>query len=252
MRELIDAMRAKTVCVASGARTVVLDTEKTSIARLATDPVAAWRSEHGAVTEGDPTFEALTFQARSLAVLVKVSYELLQDSVNIDSALMNAFAQAMALQVDGVALTGTGTAPQPRGVWNTTGVNALTPAAAITYGDLLDAVLALKNANANDPTAILLNPADWRILAGLADTTGQPLVPPPAIASVPQRTTPALTAKKLLVGDFANLWIGVRSQMRVEVLRETFMGNLQIGFLAHLRADVQVAQPKAFTKITTA
>lgn len=251
MRELIDAMRAQQVCVASGARTVILETEKTTIARLETDPAATWRLENAAVTESDPTFAALTFQARSLAVLVKVSFELLQDSVNIDQALMSAFAQAMALQLDGVALTGTGTAPQPRGIWNTTNVNALTPDAAIDYGDLLDAVLKLKQANSADPTAVILNPADWRILAGLTDSTGQPLTPPPAIASIPLRTTTGISAKNLIVGDFTQLMIGVRSQMRVEVLREAFASNLQVGFLAHLRADVQVAQPKAFCKITT-
>jgi len=39
----------------------------------------------------------------------------------------------------------------------------------------------------------------------------------------------------------------IRSGMRIEVLKEHFADNLQYGFLAHLRMDIQVAQPKAFS-----
>lgn len=248
LSELIDAMRARTVCVQSGARTVLLDTEKTTIAKITGDPTATWRNENALVALSDPTFAAVTFQARSLAVLVKVSVELLQDSVNIENALLQAFAGSMAAQVDAVALKGTGVAPQPTGIWNTVGIGSSTPA-SLTYGALLDAIETLKTANANDPTAIILNPGDWRTLAGLADTTGQPLQPPPALATIPQRVTTGIGAGEIIVGDFSQLLLGVRQELRVEVLREGFMDKLQVGFLAHLRMDVQLAQPAAFAKI---
>lgn len=248
LSELIDAMRARTVCVQSGARTVLLDTEKTTVAKITGDPAAGWRNENALVAIADPTFAAVTFTARSLAVLVKVSYELLQDSVNIQQALLQAFAGAMAAQVDAVALAGSGVAPEPTGIWNTAGIGSSTPA-SLDYPALLDAVQTLKAANANDPTAIVLNPTNWRTLAGLADTTGQPLQPPPAIAAIPQRVTTGIAAGKLIVGDFSQLLIGVRQELRVEVLNQGFMDKLQVGFLAHLRMDVQLAQPAAFVKI---
>jgi hypothetical protein len=43
--------------------------------------------------------------------------------------------------------------------------------------------------------------------------------------------------------------IGVLSQLRIEVLRELFAGNHQYAFLAHLRADVQLAHPQSFAEI---
>lgn len=248
MRELIDAMRARMVCIQSGAQTVVLESEKTTVAKITGDPAATWRNENASVAIADPTFAAVTFTARSLAVLVKVSYELLQDSVNIEQALMQAFAGSMAVQADAVALKGSGTPPEPTGIWNTSGIGSSTPA-TLTYGALLDAVQTLKTANANDPTAVVLSPTDWRTLAGLTDTTDQPLQPPAAIAAIPQRVTTSLAARNVIVGDFSKLLLGVRQELRVDVLREGFMDKLQVGFLAHLRMDVQLAQPAAFVKI---
>ena len=51
------------------------------------------------------------------------------------------------------------------------------------------------------------------------------------------------------VSNFADLVIGVRSQFRLEVLRERYSNNFQFGFLGHLRADVQVWHPESFAMV---
>src|SRR5262249_35818796 len=111
--ELIDLMRAKTVCIQAGALTVPLETENTDIARIAADPLPAWRSESGAVAVADPTFERVRFNPKSLAVLVKTSFELLEDSVNLNQAIQQAFAGAFAVELDRGVRFGTGVAPRP-------------------------------------------------------------------------------------------------------------------------------------------
>lgn len=247
---LIDRMRARTVCIKAGAKTVPLQTLKTSIARLTGDPTAGWRLENAAIAESAASFDRVTFTANSLAVLVKVSRELLEDSVNLNEALTNAFAQSMAISLDKAALVGSGTAPEPRGIWNTTGVNALT-AGALTYDLLLDALLAMKNANAADPTAVAMTPAEWRTLQGLKDSTGQPLRPPVALESLPVLSSTNMGANQAIMGDFSQLLIGVRTGLRIELLTERFADSHQYAFIAHLRADVQLAQPAAFVKIQT-
>lgn len=263
MAELIDAMRAKTVAIQAGAITIPLETEKTTIARLDSDPQAGWRLESGAVALSDPTFGAVTFQARSLACLVKVSRELLEDSINIDAALMQAFAGAMAGEVDRVALFGSGTAPEPRGLMNTAGVSTVdmgANGAAITgYGKMLDAVYELENANAGQASAWVMAPRTSRALNGLTDTTGQPLNAPKVISDIPRLVSTvvpvnqthgtATNASSIIVGDFSQLLIGVRTQLRIEVLREAFASTMEYAFLAHLRADIAVAQPKGFAII---
>lgn len=263
LSNVIDRMRSKSTVIQAGALTVPLDTQVTTIARIASDPAAGWRMENASVAESDPTFEGVTFTARSLAVLVKVSRELLEDSANIDQALTMAFAGAMAAEADRVALFGSGTAPEPRGIFNTTNVNSVsmgTNGAQLTsYGKLLDCLYELELDNAGKPTAAIQHPRTWRTIQGFADSTNQPLQPPPALANLPQlvsTTVPinqvqggASNASSVIVGDFSQLLLGIRQEMRIEILREAFASNLQYGFLCHLRMDVAVAHPESFCKL---
>ena len=53
---------------------------------------------------------------------MKISRELLEDSINIGDILTGALANALALELDRVALLGSGTAPEPRGIFNTSGI----------------------------------------------------------------------------------------------------------------------------------
>ncbi|MES9987060.1 MAG: phage major capsid protein [Candidatus Thiodiazotropha endolucinida] len=263
LAQLIDALRAKSVCNAAGCQTVVLDTKQTNVARLDTDPIAAWRAEQALVAEGDPTFGNVQFNAKSLAVLVKVSFELLQDSLNVEQALMNAFAQSLALTLDQAALNGTGSANEPLGIVNTPGIKTVdmgvNGAALSNYDPMINSYYELANANAGKATAAVMAPRTEMEFAKLVDSTGQPLQRPSMIKDLPflSTTTMPITethgtannASSIIVGDFSQLWIGIRQQLRIEVLREKFMDNLQVGFIAHLRADVAPAHPQSFCHV---
>lgn len=263
LRDLIDRMRARMVCIRAGARTVPLDALQTNIARLATDATATWRNENAAINESDPTFERVQFIARSLAVLVKVSRELLDDSANLDEALPRALADALAVELDRVCLMGSGTAPEPRGIFNQTGIGSVsmgTNGAALTgYGKVLDTLLELVQDNAETATGMVMAPRTWRTIEGFVDTTNQPLMPPRAVAEVPQFVTNSIpinqtqgsasNASPIIVGNFADLLMGVRQDVRVEVLRERYAEVHQYAFVCHLRADVAVSHPESFAKL---
>ena len=75
----IDLMRAKTVVSRAGAVTVPMESETLAIARLVSDPDVDWRAENASIAEGDPTFDRVTFQAKSLAGMLKISRELAED-----------------------------------------------------------------------------------------------------------------------------------------------------------------------------
>lgn len=260
--QLIDLMRSQCHVISAGARTVPLTTEKTTIAKISGDASASWRNENAAVSESEPSFSALTFTARSLAVLVKVSRELLEDSVNIENALQMTLTAAMAQEADRVALFGSGIAPEPLGIFGTSGINAVsmaTDGASITnYSKLLAAVQAMAENNSNPPTAAIMAPRTRFAFSGLVDTLGQPLNKPDVLASLPMLSTTKIpldqeegasgaVCSSIVLGDFTQCYLGVRSGMRIEVLKEAFAGNLQYGFLCHLRMDVQIAQPKSFS-----
>lgn len=261
--DVIDRLRPATVCVKAGARVVPLaDTQKSSFVKVTADPATTWRAENAAVAVADPTFGKVEFVPKTLAVIVKASRELLEDSINVTDAIEMAFANAFAVELDRVALLGSSGAGEPVGVGNLAGITTVsmgTNGAAITgYANILDAAYNVESNNA-PVTAAIANPRTMRALNGFTDTTGQPLRRPESLATVPFLSTTGLpitetqgtatNASRLFVGDFSRLWIGIRTDLRIEVLRETYAGNLQYGFLAHLRADVQASHENAFAQV---
>jgi HK97 family phage major capsid protein len=261
---LIDLMRAKTVCIQAGALTVPLESETVNIARISADPTPTWRSENAAVTAADPTFERVQFKPQSLAVVVKVSMELLEDSANINDAIMQCFAGAFAVELDRVGLFGTGVLPQPHGISGTSGVASVdlgtNGAALADYDPFIDAVNALLTANAAMPTAAIMAPRTLTKAAKLKDTLNQPLRRPDLIQDLPFLSTTSVpinqthgtsnAASEAVVGDFTQLMIGIRHKLRIQVLRERFLAdNGQIGFLADLRADIQLRHPQSFCEV---
>jgi HK97 family phage major capsid protein len=255
---LIDALRAESVVVQAGAQTVPLE-GKTAVAKLLTDPVPAWRAENAAVNESDPTFGQVVFDPKSLAVLTKVSFELMDDSVNVGTELPRIMAAALAKELDRVALLGSGTAPEPRGVANLAGVSTEALNGALTnYAPLLRGRTALLGADVGEPTAIIMHPRDEGTLSGLVDTTGQPLIAPARLADTQMLTTTQIPVDggagddeaSIIIGDFTRLLIGMRQEIRVEILKERYADQLQYGLICHMRADVVAEHAKAFHVIT--
>lgn len=255
---LVDLMRSKTVAVRAGARTVPLTSDVNDVAVLASDPVPAWRGEGKLVTESEPTFSRIRFEPRSLAVLTKVSRELLEDSLNLETALPEIIAAAMAAELDRVVLFGSGAEHEPRGLINTPGINTIDHNAALTnYVPMLRARTAIQSRNVDGISGFIMNPRDEGALLELTDANGQPLNPPTAVADTPWYSTTAVPTdgsdsfneSQIIGGQFRHLLLGVRSSIRIEVLRERFAETMEYAFLAHLRADVAVEQPGAFTVI---
>jgi HK97 family phage major capsid protein len=257
--QMIDKLRSASVVIQAGAQTVPLQSDQQKIARLASDPSPAFRDENAAITESDPTFDSVTFLPRSLALMIKISRELYEDSLNLERELPRIMATALAKEVDKICLLGTGSAPQPRGVLNTTGVGATALGGGLTsFAPLLVAQTGIVTANAGATTPVIGHPREFGDLAALSDSTGQPLRKPDALDGIPMLSTTAIPVdggggsneSTLFLGNWSNLMIGIRSGVRVEVLKERFAENHQLGLVAHMRADVQLQHPAAFWKIT--
>lgn len=260
--QLIDLLRARTVAIQAGAMSVPLTSARHHIAKLASDPIPAWRAENAIVNESDPTFSRVILEPKSLAVLVKVSRELLEDSLNLETALPNVLAAALARELDRVVFLGTGTAAEPAGLDTIAGVQSF------AFNDVPDDFTAmlvarkmLMSQNVEQVSAYVVHPDTEATIGSFVADDGQPL----AMPSILDRPTPAriLTTTQIPVtlgagsnettmyaGDFRQLVIGIRSDIRVEVLRERYADTLQYGFLAFLRADVAAVHPQAFVRIT--
>ncbi|MBS4011994.1 MAG: phage major capsid protein [Roseovarius sp.] len=257
--QLIDLARARSVVTAAGAMTVPLGSDQNRIAKLLTDPVPAWRNEAGAVATSDSTFGPVDLVPRSLAVQTFVSAELLEDTLNLATELPRVMAAAMAVELDRVALIGSGTAPEPRGIANTSGIGTFAQNAVIAnYSGLSRARTGILSAN-HTPTAYIMHPRDEGAFTDLVDSDGQPLQAPRAVSDIRMLTTTSIPTdggagddeSTIIAGDFTRLLLGIRSDIRVEILKtSTYASNLQYAMVAHMRADVAVTHPGAFYTLT--
>ena len=262
-RQFIDQLRAKSVFVAAGARTMTLD-GKTRIVRLDQDPTAVWRAENASIGDSNIVLSAIELTPHSLSTLVKVPYELLQDSVNVADILSTALLAALSLELDRAALFGSGTSNQPTGLFNAANVNSVSMgtngAVPTSYDNLLDMVYELELDNAGEPTAAIWHPRTARTHRKLKDSTGQPLVAPDPVKDLPKLATTSVpidqtqgtstgVCSTVLIGDFTEAILGVREELQIIRLNETFAANGQVGFWARMRADVGFAHGQSFCKL---
>lgn len=229
-----------------------------------TIPTAAWRLESGAIADSDPAFRGVVATPRSLSFKFKVSRELLMDSPNMNEALNLVIAQAFAKEIDRAGLRGTGTAPEPRGLSNTSGIQTVTNGAngaSLTgYTNLFSAVQAIMQANGPMPTAAIMSPRSLVKLGGLLDTTNQPLNVPPMLQGVQQIGTSQIPntltvgtstdCTEIYVGNFTNMAAMLRENLSIQLLTELYAATGEIGFVAHARVDFAVMYPAAFALVT--
>jgi HK97 family phage major capsid protein len=264
--EIIDKARNQTRVLQAGARTVPMESSTLKLARVVGDPTAAWHTELATIALSDMTLDSVTFTARALASRVQVSWELLEDAQDVEQVLIDAFAAQCALTLDLAALYGSGTAPEPRGVKNASGVILSYPAAdagnggLLTYDDLVDAVFAVQGYNYS-PTAIIDATRTEGKLAKLkASGSGDYLVPPKVLADLPRYSTVQVptnltrgtssVASDVFVADWRQLAIGIRHRLEIVVLKERAADIGATELVAWMRADVQVLQPKAFDVVS--
>lgn len=255
----IDRMRNQMVVQRAGAVTVPMSSDTLHIARLAQPGVTAggsplvnglngaWKTENADIDMGDLVLERVTFTARTLAFLVKMSVELSEDSLNIDQIIEGELAKAAALEVDRAALLGTGVAPQPRGIKFQSGVQTGTLGSPAGWDFLVDGAAELWQEN-HEPNAVIWSPTFAKTAAKFKDQEDQPLRMPQAIEGIRQFRTNQVDPDDVIVGDFTQLMIGVRTSFRLEVSRVagTSFEKLQVWVRCYLRADVQLAHPEAF------
>jgi HK97 family phage major capsid protein len=210
------------------------------------------------------TFDRVTFTARTLVRTILLSVELFEDSpaqgtASAEDVIANAFAGQMAVELDRVALLGTGTPPEPRGVLNQSGITSTAHGAngtVITNFDWwLDAIGAVRAAGF-EPNAHIQAPRSSTSLSKLKEATTNAYMAPPAgllpmypTKSVPITLTVGTSTDTSLVftADWSQLMVGIRTDFNLRFLGERYLAdNLQYAFLAYLRADVQLAQPTAF------
>jgi HK97 family phage major capsid protein len=258
--EWIDLLRSEMVLSKAGCRTVPMNTGTLSLARLTSDPVVTWHGENAAITAAEPTFGQVNLNAKTVVCLVKMSLELSQDSANIEQILQSTIINAMAGAIDSAGLLGVNVneGAAPAGVVNLAGRNKVTAIGAPTSWDFLtDGMyeLMLDNVPMDAIGALVAHPAVWKKMRKLKTgitNDNTPLTAPEEVARMRKLWTTAAplasgTTATGIIADWRDLLFGVRKDIQVKVLQETFLGsNLQIAVLAYARVDFAATRQQSF------
>lgn len=226
---------------------------------VATKGTASWIDEEGAFVESDDAFSQVSIGAYKLGTLIKVSEELMNDSIfDLESYISAEFARRIGAKEEAF-FTGDGSG-KPLGILAAsggaeTGVTAAS-ATAITADELMDLFYSLK-APYRKNAVWVLNDSTIKAIRKLKDNSGQYLWQPSLVAGTPDtilgrpvKTSafmPAIGAsqKTIAFGDFQYYWIADRQGRSFRRLNELYAANGQVGFLGTQRVDGKLILPEA-------
>ena len=224
-----------------------------------TKGTAAWIDENAAYPESDDTFGQISIGAYKLATTIKVSDELLHDSVfDVPSYIAREFARRIGAAEEEAFFVGDGVG-KPTGLLAASGAEVGTTAASatvITFDEVMDLYYSLR-APYRKNAVFIMNDSTVKALRKLKNGNGdyiwQPSVKagtPDTILNRPVYTSsyvPVLAAgaKPIAFGDMGYYWIADREGRRFQRLNELYAPNGQVGFLSSERVDGKLILPEA-------
>ena len=227
---------------------------------VATKGSASWVDEEGTISESDDAFSQVSIGAYKLGTLIKVSNELLSDSVfDLESYISKEFGRRIGSKEEDAFFNGDGVG-KPIGIFNKTGgadtgVTAAS-ATAITADEIIDLFYSL-NAPYRKNAVWVMNDSTVKAIRKLKDNNGNYLWQPALTAGTPDTLlgrpvytssyVPAIAAGKKTVafGDFGYYWIADRQGRNFKKLSELYAATDQTGFVATQRVDGKLILPEA-------
>ena len=248
-RTLVEALEEENV-FRQMAKVIQTSSGDRKIPVVATKGTASWIDEEGAFPESDDSFGQVSIGAYKLGTMIKVSEELLNDSVfDLQSYISREFARRIGAKEEEAFFTGNGTG-KPLGVLAATGgaETGVTAASstAVTADELMDLYYSLKSPY-RKKSVWVLNDSTIKAIRKLKDSNGQYLWQPSLTAGAPDTILgrpvkpsaymPAIAAgaKTIAFGDFSYYWIADRQGRSFKRLNELFAATGQVGFLASQR-----------------
>ena len=258
-RTLVEALEEENV-FRQMAKVIRTSSGDRKIPVVATKGTASWIDEEGGYTESDDSFGQVPIGAYKVGTMIKVSEELLNDSVfDLESYIAKEFARRIGAKEEEAFFTGDGSG-KPLGVLAATGgaETGVTAASstAVTADELMDLFYSLKSPYRKKAVWVL-NDSTIKAVRKLKDSTGQYLWQPSLVAGTPDtllgrpvKTSAympviAAGAKTIAFGDISYYWIADRQGRSFKCLNELYAANGQVGFLGSQRVDGKLVLSEA-------
>lgn len=223
---------------------------------------ATWTDEEAAYTESDNSFGVITLGAHKLTSIIKVSEELLNDSVfDLEQYISKEFVRRMAAAEENAFINGTGTG-RPTGILQTAETGKTTAAAAaITADEVIDLYHSLRSPYRKN-AVFIANDSTVKAIRQLKDSNGMYLWQPGLKEGQPDTLIgnriissaymPEIGAgkKPILFGDISYYWIADRQGRTFQRLNELYAATGQVGFRTFQRVDGKLTLAETVKTLT--
>ncbi len=255
---LIDALEEQNI-FRQLAHVITTSSGDRKIPVVASKGTASWIDEEAAYPESDDSFGQVSIGAYKLATMIKVSEELLNDSVfDVPSYIAREFARRIGAAEENAFFNGDGKG-KPTGVLFNDGAQVGVTAAsatALTFDEVMDLYYSLR-APYRRNSVFIMNDSTVKLLRKLKNGNGDYIWQPSVSAGTPDTIlnrpvytssyVPAATAgeKPILFGDLGYYWVADREGRSFKRLNELYATTGQVGFLASQRVDGKLILPEA-------
>ena len=225
-----------------------------------TRPAATAIAEGTTITELDPTFSSITLKAQKVAVLTKISRELMTDSgIDIMGYLGRTLGTSVGIRVNNLLTVGTGTTV-PNGVVTAAGsgvVGGTAVSGAFTADNLIDLAHSVDGAYVRQGASFMMRRTSIGAVRKLKDTAGNYLFVPAAtvgspdtllgfpIVENPDVAATATSAKSVLFGWFGSYHVRQVGGIEVARSEDAYFASDEIGVRLTMRVWGDLGQSAA-------
>jgi HK97 family phage major capsid protein/HK97 family phage prohead protease len=257
--EMIELLRPFSAVIPR-ANAVTMASDTLRLPRQTAGASANYVGEGGTITPDNASFDEVVLSAKKLVAASKASREFIRDAgMSAESFIQNDLLQAAALKMDLAALTGTGTAYEPRGLVTQIAAAHQSAQTGTTYAnwitDLNKCVSDLETDSVPLPGCFfVMSPRTKNGLWGLQDADGNfrfrdEMMGSGTLYGYPYAVTPQISitgaASRLFFVSGPNFVVGVRQGWEVDV--DTSLGFLTDQVIVRLvgRHDFALRHPEA-------
>jgi HK97 family phage major capsid protein len=263
---VVDRLRNASIVQRAGATFMPGMVNNLTLPALTASATASWIVDGATVTESDPTIGSIAMTPHTVGALTSYSRNmLLQTSPQIDQMIQMDLARQIGQAIDVAALTGSGSAGQPKGLVNWTGVQTLALGAnggPLTYASIVALMELSANLNA-DPTAMsfVSNTKVRAAVANMLDTMNRPLGEAIVYQGAPVFYSNSVSSagtkgtgtglSSLFVGDWSNLMLP--SWGELTIVSNPYGASYSAGGIdvrALMSCDIAPRNPQAFAFIS--
>ena len=262
-RQLIDALLEQDI-MRRMARIIQTSYGERKIPVVVAHGNASWVEEAEQIPFSDETFGQMSLSAFKAATMIKISNELLNDSVfDMPAYIASEFARRIGALEEDAFFVGDGVG-KPTGVTISCPVGVTADEAdAITFDEVIDLYHSLRIPYRRR-AAFVMHDSTVKIIRKLKDLSGQYLWQPSVQDGQPDRilSRPLYTsqymplaeagAKSVLFGDFSYYWIADRQGRTFQRLNELYAETDQVGFKATQRVDGKLILAEAVQSLKQA